>query len=136
MTRSTCRSRVSTEYGNSPSIPYLRRSSSVKAVPLLRTGSFSSSWCGKLSSTGCSSLVGGVTRCARERQDRQGAHALCAVDQHTFDVSRRGGASVETGIVIVAELGPAVRVVKVHDDVGGIEQHDQVLREITDCVDV
>src|SRR5260370_31351350 len=124
MTRSTCRSRVSTEYGSIPSSPYLRRSSSVKAVPLLRTGSFSSSWCGKLSSMGCSSLVGRVTGCSRERQDGKRAHALCAVDQHAFDIRRRGGAGVKRRIVAVTEFRPAVGGGPGRDYVGGIGQSD------------
>ena len=41
----------------------------------------------------------------------------------------------KAGIVPVAELGPAIGVVQIDDDVGGIEQHDQVLREIGDRVD-
>ena len=35
----------------------------------------------------------------------------------------------------VAELGPAIGVVQVDDNVGGIEEHDQVLREVGDAVD-
>ena len=40
------------------------------------------------------------------------------------------------GVVPVAEFGPAIGVVQIDDDVGGIEQHDQVLREIGDRVDM
>src|SRR5947208_2960146 len=134
MTRSTCRSRVSTEYGSSPSSPYLRRSSRVKAVPLLRTGSFSSSWCGRSASVGCNSSMYRCTWSTRERQHRKRAHALHAVDQHAFDIRRGGRTGVEARIVTVAELRPAIGVVKVHDDIGGIEQYDQVLREIGDGV--
>ena len=36
----------------------------------------------------------------------------------------------------VAELGPAIGVVQIDDNVGGIEQHDQVLREIGYRVDM
>ena len=73
--------------------------------------------------------------CSRNWQDGKRAHALCAVDEHTLDIRRRRWAGVETGIVPVAELGPAIGVVDVDDDVGGIEQHDQVLREVCDPVD-
>ena len=41
----------------------------------------------------------------------------------------------KAGVVPVAELRPAVGVVQIDDDVGGIEQHDQVLREIGERVD-
>ncbi len=36
----------------------------------------------------------------------------------------------------VAELGPAVGVMQIDDNVGGIEQHDQVLRQVDDRIDV
>ena len=42
---------------------------------------------------------------------------------------------MKTGIVAVAEFGPAIGMVQIDDDVGGIEQHDQVLREIRDRID-
>ena len=42
---------------------------------------------------------------------------------------------MEAGIVPVAELGPAIGVVQVDDNVGRIEEHDQVLREVGDTVD-
>jgi hypothetical protein len=42
---------------------------------------------------------------------------------------------VETGIVPVAELRPAIGVVQIDDNVGGIEEHDQVLRKVGDRVD-
>jgi hypothetical protein len=56
------------------------------------------------------------------------------VDEDTFNVRRRGWAGVETGIVLVAELSPAIGVVQIDDNVGGIEEHDQVLREVGDRV--
>jgi hypothetical protein len=59
---------------------------------------------------------------------------LSAVDQHSFDVRGRGRPAVKRGVVPVAEFGTAVGVVQVDDDVGGIEQYNQVLREIGDCV--
>src|ERR1700686_3560747 len=77
-----------------------------------------------------------AARSACERQDGERAHALRAMDQDALDISCGGRAGVERGVVAVAELGPAVGVVKVHDDVGGIEQYDQVLREIGDSVDL
>ena len=42
---------------------------------------------------------------------------------------------MEDGIMAVAELRPAISVMEIDDDVGGIEQHDQVLREIRDRID-
>src|SRR4029077_558429 len=68
-------------------------------------------------------------------QDGKRAHALRAVDEDTFDIRRRGWAGVETGIVTVAELRPPIGVVQIDDNVGGIEEHDQVLREVGDRVD-
>jgi hypothetical protein len=51
------------------------------------------------------------------------------------DVRGRRRAGVKAGVVAVAELGPAVGVVQVDDDVVGIEKHDQVLREIGERID-
>ena len=79
--------------------------------------------------------MGRVASCSRNWQDGERAHALCAVDEDTLDIRRRGWAGVEAGIVAVAELGPAIGVVQVDDYVGGIEEHDQVLREVGDPVD-
>ena len=42
---------------------------------------------------------------------------------------------MEGGIMAVAELRPAMRVMQIDEDVGGIEQHDQVLREIRKSID-
>ena len=42
---------------------------------------------------------------------------------------------MEGGIMAVAELRPAIRVMQIDEDVGGIEQHDQVLREIRKSID-
>jgi hypothetical protein len=42
---------------------------------------------------------------------------------------------MEGGIAPLAELGATIGVVKIDDNVGGIEQHDQMLREIGRCVD-
>jgi len=83
----------------------------------------------------CSVSMGQVARCSRDWQDGKRAHALSAVDEDTFDVRRRGWAGVETGIVTVAKLGPAIGVVQIDDNVEGIEEHDQVLREVGDRVD-
>jgi hypothetical protein len=35
----------------------------------------------------------------------------------------------------LAELGPTIGVMQIDDDVGGIEEHDQMLCEIGDRVD-
>src|SRR6516165_9665670 len=56
------------------------------------------------------------------------------MDQHTLDIRCGGGAGVKRGIVPVTKLGPAIGVVQVDHDVGRIEQHDQVLREVGDRV--
>src|SRR5882762_8660750 len=37
---------------------------------------------------------------------------------------------MEGGITPVAKLGPAISVVEVDDDIGGVEQHDEMLREV------
>ena len=57
------------------------------------------------------------------------------MDEDAFDISCGGRSSVEGGIAQLAELGPAIRVMEVDDDVGGIEQDDQVLRQIGDGVE-
>src|ERR1700730_3752515 len=90
-------------------------------------------WCGPCDSSSVS--MGRVGGCSRDWQDGKRAHALGAVDEDTCDVRRRGRAGVETGIVLVAELGPAIGVVQIDDDVGGIEEHDQVLREVGHRID-
>src|ERR1700730_10064029 len=79
---------------------------------------------------------GWAARSARERQDGERAHALCAMDQDAFDIRGGGGAGMERGVVPVAELPPAIGVVKVHEDVGGIEQYDQMLRQVGDGIDL
>src|SRR5208283_3968307 len=57
------------------------------------------------------------------------------MDENALDVRRRGWAGVETGIAPVAELRPAIGVVQIDNNVGGIEEHDQVLRKVGDRVD-
>ena len=79
--------------------------------------------------------MGRVAGCSRDWYEGKRAHALRAMDEDTLDVRRRGWAGVETGIVTVAELRPAIGVVQIDDNVGGIEEHDQVLREVGDSVD-
>src|SRR5437764_278351 len=90
-------------------------------------------WSGPCDSSSVSK--GRVGGCSRDWQDGKRAHALRAVDENTLDVCRRGRTGVETGIVPVAKLGPAIGVVQIDDNVGGIEEHDQVLREVGDRVD-
>src|SRR5258706_1235028 len=149
MTRSTCRSIFSTDGGRKPSSPYWRRSSKLNAVPLLRTGSFSSATPCRVLRDGALAIciiqfllcfsgwtsVGWIADCSRNWQDGKRAHALCAMDKHTLDIRRRGWTGVEAGIMPVAELGAAIGVVQVDDKVVGIEEHDQVLREVGDSVD-
>ncbi len=65
-----------------------------------------------------------------DRQDRERAHTLRAVDENAFDVRGGGWASMEGGIAPVAKLGTAICMVKVDDDIGGVEQHDEMLREV------
>ena len=57
------------------------------------------------------------------------------VNKDTLDVRCGRWTGVETGIVPVAELRPAIGVVQIDDNVGGIEEHDQVLREVGDRID-
>src|ERR1700731_5381136 len=91
-------------------------------------------WSGPCDSSSVS--MGRVAGYSRDWQYRKRAHALRAVDEDTFDVRRSGWAGVETGIASVAELRPAIGVVQIDDNVGGIEEHDQVLREAEDRVEV
>src|SRR5580704_1659522 len=90
-------------------------------------------WSGPWDSSSVS--MGRIASRSRDWQDGKRAHSLRAVDEDTFDVRRRGWAGVETGIVPVAKLRPAIGMVQIDDNVGGIEQHDQVLREVGDRVD-
>src|SRR3954467_13234828 len=69
---------------------------------------------------------------AGEGQHAEGAHSLRSMDQYALDVRRRGRAGMERRIVRVAEFGAPIGVMHIDDDVGGIEEHDQVLREIGD----
>src|SRR6202040_2735866 len=68
-------------------------------------------WSGPCDSSSVS--MGRVAGCSRDWQDGKRAHALRAVDEDTFNVRRRGWAGVETGIVLVAELSPAIGVVQI-----------------------
>ena len=56
--------------------------------------------------------------------DGQRAHPLRAVDENSFNVRRGRWARVEGGVMTVVELGPAIGVMEVNDDVGRVEQHD------------
>src|ERR1700730_17524141 len=87
---------------------------------------------GLYSSSGSS--MAWAARSASERQDGKRAHPLCAMDQDAFDIRCGRGAGVERGVVPVAEFGPAGGMMQVDHDVGGIEQYDQVLRQIGDRV--
>src|ERR1700730_19089889 len=85
-------------------------------------------WSGPCDSSSVS--MGLVAACSRDWQDGKRAHALRAMDEDTFNVRRRGWAGVETGIVLVAELSPAIGVVQITDNFGGQQGHDQVFREV------
>ena len=50
-----------------------------------------------------------------------------AMDQHALDVCSGRWTGVECGIIAFAELRPAVSVMEIDDNVGGIEQDDQVV---------
>jgi hypothetical protein len=50
------------------------------------------------------------------------------MDEDAFDIRCSGGPSMEGSIMPLAELGPAIGVTEIDDNVGGIEQDDQVLR--------
>ena len=82
----------------------------------------------------CGSRRPDSTSYGRQQHGKR-AHALRAVDQHAFDVRRRGRAGVEDSIVHCRGTRAGIGVVEIDDDVGGIEQHDQVLREIGDRID-
>src|SRR5690242_11539415 len=56
------------------------------------------------------------------------------MDQHTLDVRGRGGSGVKRGVMPVTELRTAVGVMQIDDDVGGIEQYDQVLCKVGDRI--
>src|SRR5208283_22888 len=136
ITRSTCRSRVSTECGSRPSSPYWWRSSEVNAVPLLRMGSSSNAklrgrWEGGVLMVWTTGFLlasdGLVAGCSSHGQDGKRAHALRAMNEDALDVRRRGWAGVETSIVAGTELRPAISAVQIEDNVGGIEKDDQVL---------
>jgi hypothetical protein len=72
----------------------------------------------------------------RDRNDRERADSLCAVNQHTFDVGRRRWTAHQHRIVRSEELGPVIRVVQVADDVGRIEQGHEVLGQVAQGVDL
>jgi hypothetical protein len=61
---------------------------------------------------------------SRERQDGERAHALRAVDEHTFDISGRGRTSVKNGVVPLEELGSPIGVMQIQDNIHRIRQHD------------
>ena len=61
-----------------------------------------------------------------DRQHGQRTHALDAVNKNALDVCRCGWTGVKNGIMAFAKLGSLISMVKIDDDVAGIEQHDQV----------
>jgi hypothetical protein len=79
--------------------------------------------------------VSAVLRGAREWQYGQRAHALCTVDEHTFYIRSRGRAGVKHNIVSLEELGSPIGVMQIHDDIRGIQQHNEMLREISQRID-
>src|SRR6266851_4121384 len=79
--------------------------------------------------------VSGVGDRSDRRQDGKRAHALRAMDEYALDVRRRGRTGVKRGIMPFVKLGPAIGVVQIDDDVGWIEEYDQVLGKVSDSVD-
>lgn len=75
-------------------------------------------------------------RWSNKRHDGKRAHTLSTVNEHAFDVRGRGRAGVEGGVVLVMEFSTPISVVQIDHDVRWIEQHDQVLREIGDRVEL
>src|SRR5271165_2884569 len=57
------------------------------------------------------------------------------MDEDPFDVRCGGRPGMEGGIAPLAELGPAIGVMDIDDNVGGIEQDDEALRQIGEGVD-
>ena len=68
------------------------------------------------------------------QQNRQRAHALRPQDKHALDVGRRRGPRMKNGVAPLPELRPGIGAVDIDHDIGRIEQNDQVLREIGQCI--
>src|ERR1700741_2602809 len=75
-------------------------------------------------------------RISRQRQHSERPNALSAVDQYAFDIRGRRWSGVERCIVPDAKFGSPIGVMKVHHDIGRIEQDDQVLRQVCHSIDV
>ena len=73
---------------------------------------------------------------SRKRQHRQGPHTLSAVDEHAFDIGRRGRASIERCIMSEPKFGAPIGVMEIDNDFRRIEQDDDVLREIGEGIDL
>jgi len=58
------------------------------------------------------------------------------MDQHAFNVRRGRRTRVKACVMLASKLLPAIRVMQVDHNVRGIEQNDQMLREIRDGIDV
>jgi hypothetical protein len=65
--------------------------------------------------------MGGLRSRSCEGQDGKRAHALGAVDKHPLDVRRGGWTGMKSGIMAIAELRPAISVMEIDEDVGGVE---------------
>src|ERR1700729_1870427 len=76
-----------------------------------------------------------LAQSSSKRQDGERAHPLSAVDKNALDVSGGGGTGVECCVAPGAEFRTPIVMMDIDDDVGGVEQHDQVLREISYGVD-
>src|SRR6202140_4115213 len=65
----------------------------------------------------------------RHEQNRQRAHSLRSQDEYPFDVCSRRRARMEDGVTTFPKLRPGIGAVDVDDDIGRIEQNNQVLCE-------
>src|SRR5215831_19146540 len=73
---------------------------------------------------------------SRNRQYRQGPHALSAMYEHSFDIGRCGGASIERCIMSEPKFRAPIGVMEIHNDIRRIEQDNNVLREIGEGIDL
>src|SRR5271166_3686155 len=101
----------------------------------MRAGSFKDARLNGVWANNLSESVGGQCPPSCDGHDGKRAHALGAVDQNPLDICRGGWTGMEGGIVAVSKLSSAISVMEIDDDVGGVEQNNQVLREISDGVD-
>src|SRR5271166_4579127 len=101
----------------------------------MRAGSFKDARLNGVWANNLSESAGGQCPPSCDGQDGKRAHALGAVDQNPLDICRGGRTGVEGRIIAVSKLRSAISVMEIGDDVGGVEQNNQVLREISNGVD-